>query len=116
MDVLSKKSAGGLITSGGHLQSEITQSYYAALSELDQRLSKLVVIVSDDEWGCFVKTETDPRYYVINLSRVICRKTCCQVSKTCRFRNVISFFETSERGGKNKRKTQTQMLLLKGPL
>ena len=68
MDVLSKRSAGGQITTGGHLQSEITQSYYTVLSELDQRLWKLVVIVSDDEWDRFVKTESYLRYYVINLS------------------------------------------------
>ena len=65
MDVLCKRSAGGQITTGGNLQSEITKSYYTALSELDQRLWKLVVIVSNDERGRFVKTEA---YYVIDLS------------------------------------------------
>ena len=50
------------------IPSEITQSYYTALSELDQRLWKLLVIVSDDEWSCFVKTEAYLRYYVINWS------------------------------------------------
>ena len=67
MDVLSKRSAGGQITTGSHLQSEITQSYCTALSELDQRLWKLLIIVSYDERGRFVKPETDLRYYVTNL-------------------------------------------------